>query len=522
MDEQSREDSIRRQLGKRIAKFRLDDADTRKLKRRLQNSLNILPRREKGRILRDIDRERLSRRDFLKLLGFGVGGAALASAGSHYYMDRASRYLDTVTGYQAAGDYNVPGDEPIDRSAMTERELDISDGEDLYEYVASGDPGELLVVPPGEYEWSSSFRPGQSNFGVRGEGDLDVTINVPAGVGHGTEWNLFGPTEDNYLFENFVIDSDGTACPHAQNTRSGDGLFHRLRYLTKEGEDRDHSHAGKTFSAHTSGGSHLMLDTITYHNRGSIGYRSHGFMFASSEGDLTVRNCKITGFSDNGVYTRMTGAMLVENCVFANNTPSDIRIGGDNEEVRNCTFYMDTGRANELYDLDGGRGPVNTAGVVADQAERASDGGYVENCSFIIEETPNAAGAFRWLNNNDWLEISNCQVMLNDSGVPGIGATGGRAREVTLEEVVFVTENSSGAIAARNIADTFTTSNVCVSDGIDAGALNPDSTDCSFDGDDAHAFPEDDDFSFVDEAGKVGQAVGDDNGNGNGLNLDPC
>ncbi|PSP78981.1 hypothetical protein BRC81_05770 [Halobacteriales archaeon QS_1_68_20] len=180
---------------------------------------------------------------------------------------------------------------------------------------------------------------------------------------------------------------------------------------SQEGESRFY------VGAENSGG-HVMIDGVGCLNRGTISYSNNGdrIVWCSRSGDLTIRNCKGSGFGDNIIYTRMSGAMTVENCVFANATPSCIRVGGDDEEVRDSTFYMDTTRT-EVYETDGN---VNTSFIMADNRQNASNGGYVQSCSFVVRTTPNATGAIRMFDNR-WLDVQDSQFLLDQGDVPGIG-----------------------------------------------------------------------------------------------------
>ncbi len=441
--------------------------------------------------------------DFGRAGGVGKGGSIPRREFFGGVLGAASLALAPVAGtargsgaLRSGSPWRPPEDEPIDRAAMTPRRLQINPGDDLSQHVLEADSGELLVVPPGSYAWNHPVLITRDHFGVCGEGDLDVTIRIPGGVGHDARWHLFTNNGHNFLFENLVIESEGTACPRCASAGGGDGLFHRLQFRTKEGPDFSFAEPGKVFAASTRAGAHLMLDSITYHNRGNLTYRSHGFLWASSPGDLTVRNCVITGFSDNGVYTRMPGRMTVQNCVFANITPSAIRIGGDNEVVRHCTFWMDTSRG-QLHNLDASQGgtAVNTSGIMADRRERASDGGTVEHCSFLVLRTPFATGAVRMFDNRR-LTLRHCQFLLNQSNIPAIGVQN-PVDELRVEHCVFVTENASGATVARPIRGRYRASGNAIGPGLVPGALAADAPAVAFDWDRAHRFPDDADFRFL-------------------------
>ncbi|RQH00253.1 right-handed parallel beta-helix repeat-containing protein [Natrarchaeobius oligotrophus] len=379
--------------------------------------------------------------------------------------------------------------EAADPSAMSERTLDVSDGDDLSSHVSNSSNGELLVVPEGTYKWNSRVSFSRRNWGIRGDGD--VTIMIPSSWGtNGRQEFLLNVTGDNVLVENLTFDSDG---------RPGVGMrcivdtvaSIRDIHIANDGPrtwDVAHTRAFAVGAGSSNG--HVELDGITIHNNGNIAQYNGGHsrvgVWCSRSGRLTVRNSVFSGFPNNAIYTRMPGEMLVENCVFANNSPSSIRLGGDNEVVRNCTFYGD-------FSLDGttssypGRGVTNASGIMADRRERASDGGTVEDCSFIYRDVSNATGAVRMFDNRR-LTVENCQFLLDQSNVPGVGIQ--RRTTVDVSDCIFDTENDSGASALGGSSSNYgTVRNISVSPGLSNGAASADRDDLEFDWDRAHDYP---------------------------------
>ncbi len=438
----------------------------------------------------------VDRRTYLKYAASAAGAAtAVGGAGEL----AAANHVGELEPPATASD--VPDDEPVDRSAMTERRLDVNDGEDLSSYVANSSSGELLVVPEGTYTWSGEVQQSKDDWGIRGEWGGQVTIEVPDGWGiddGGILLNLYSC--DNVLVENLYFDTDvdgGRACPAFRSIVDSTALHHHLVWLCGGTTTSSDGGESRFYVGAENAGGHVMIDGGVCHNRGTISYANNGDRIAwcSRDGKLTVRNCKASGFGDNIIYTRMAGEMVVENCVFANATPSCIRVGGDNETVRNSTFYMDVS-GSELYETGGN---VNTSFIMADNRQSAANGGYVENCSFVVRDTPNATGAIRMFDNR-WLDIQDSQFLLDQSDIPGIGVQN-EVDDLWLDATAFATENGSGATAAESISGTYHTTDVCVHDGLDLGAISPDTTACGFDWSQAHEFPQEDDFTIPDEPG---------------------
>ena len=421
--------------------------------------------------------------------GFLKGAAAVAAATGLSSMAAGATGEETrtssLTTSVQSSDFSPPADEPIDRSAMTERHLNVSDGEDLSTYLENSSPGELLVVPPGDYEWSGQVSHSYDDWGVQGDPDADgeATIWLDDGWGYGGDGILLNLNGNNTLIENIRLDSTGRTSPGFRLDPSGGNALAHYIIDYAPGPTDSSIEGNNTFLLGGSAPGHIMIDRCVQHQRATIAYdnSSQSFLWCATDVELTVRRCKASGMGDNIVYTRMPGPMTVENCVFANTTPSSIRLGGDNEVVRNCTFWLDTD-GRELYETDG---LVNTRSIAPDNASGASNGGHVENCSFICESTPSASGVIASIGDNTWLDIEDCQFLLNQGDIDGI-VMGGAS--VTVENTEFVTTNDSGATAGA--AGSFTTSNVGVDTGLDSGSIAPDYTNVSFDWDDAHDFPD--------------------------------
>ncbi|RQG90181.1 right-handed parallel beta-helix repeat-containing protein [Natrarchaeobius halalkaliphilus] len=429
----------------------------------------------------------LDRRSLLKWTGTAVG-AVLATSGA-------------ATAQSARSE-----PEAADPDAMSERVLDVSDGDDISSHVSNSSNGELLVLPEGTYEWNSRIALSRRNWGIRGDGD--VTIMLPENWGtNGRQEFFMNVTGDNVLIDNLTFDSDGRPGVGMRCIVDNVASIRNVHIANDGPRTWDVAHTRAFAVGAESSGGHMELDGITIHNNGNIAQYNGGHsrvgIWCSRSGRLTVRNSVLAGFPNNAIYTRMPGEMLVENCVFANNSPSSIRLGGDNEVVRNCTFYGD-------HDLDGstssypGRGSTNASAIMADRRERASDGGLVEDCSFVYRDVTNATGAVRMFDNR-YLSVENCQFMLDQSDVPGIGIQ--RSTSVDVSDCIFDTENDSGASALGGSAGNYgSVENISVSPGLSSGPASADRDDLEFDWDDAYDYPN----PSFDGSGDDGQSGDDD------------
>ncbi|WP_243645181.1 right-handed parallel beta-helix repeat-containing protein [Natrarchaeobius chitinivorans] len=438
----------------------------------------------------------LRRRSYLKWAGTAAGAAFATSASAA-----------ASSGGAVSNDPEV-----ADLGQMSERRLSISEGEDLSAYVANASGGELLVVPEGTYEWNRTLSFSRRNWGIRGDGD--VTIMVPGRRGHGTKNDyVLNTSGENVFFANLTFDSSGRPATGFRCIVNRRAEFRNITVASDGPRTWNQSQTNMFNVGAESSSGEVLLDGIVAYNNGNIsqynGGQSRIGIWCSRSGKLTVRNSVISGFPNNGIYTRMPGEMEIDNCVFANNNVSSIRLGGSNEVVTNCTFYLDVSRDDTTH--AGGRGNANAGAITADNRGRASNGGYVRDCSFVVQNIPNSTGAIRFLDNN-WIQVEDCQFLLDQRDVPGVGWN--NHGSVHLRNLVFDTENGSGATVAARGGNYSTVEDVCASSDLSDGAINTSSRGCSFDWDQAHDYPnpsfenrDDGDSGNEDEEPRLGNTI---------------
>ncbi|MFP8954775.1 right-handed parallel beta-helix repeat-containing protein [Natrialbaceae archaeon A-arb3/5] len=417
------------------------------------------------------NRRILRRRSYLKLAGTAAGAVFATSA--------------SAAASSGTGVSSDPAVADLDR--MSERTLSISDGDDLSAHVANASGGELLVVPEGTYEWNRTLSFSRQNWGIRGDGD--VTIMVPGRRGHGTKNDyVLNTSGDNVFISNLTFDSDGRPATGFRCIVNQRAEFRNITVASDGPQSWNDSQTNMFNVGAESSNGEVLLDGIVAYNNGDIaqynGGQSRIGIWCSRSGKLTVKNSVLSGFPNNGIYTRMPGEMEIDNCVFANNNVGSIRLGGSNEVVKNCTFYLDVSR--DETDTSTGRGNLNAGAITADNRGRASNGGYVRDCSFVVQNMPNSTGAIRFLDNN-WIEVEDCQFLLDDGGVSGVGWN--NSGSVRLRNVTFDTENGSGATVASGGGRYPTVENVSASSDLRSGSINVSTDDYQFDWDQAHDYP---------------------------------
>jgi hypothetical protein len=127
---------------------------------------------------------------------------------------------------------------------------------------------------------------------------------------------------------------------------------------------------------------------------------------ASSEGDLTFRDCEIAGFPDNGLYaSASTGNVTVEGGHYRNNAIANVRVG-DGALVRNVRVTAD-------YPGDGYE---NTRGI------RLREGGSarVESCTVELLSARISDGAITVATHMREAEIVDTTIRIDIEGVAAV------------------------------------------------------------------------------------------------------
>lgn len=157
--------------------------------------------------------------------------------------------------------------------------------------------------------------------------------------------------DDGETFENKIIDF------------SNGNYFSLLAHEVSDWEIRNvafvgqHAHDQHTIIVRNDGGPGLVENV--YMAEGSIRpdqYSSHGqsgiFVHRDHEGHVTIRNCNIQDWPNNGIYANPPyyedgGTVRIESCLSANNSVSNFRIGSSGSEIVDSVAYNDS---NGQYD----------------------------------------------------------------------------------------------------------------------------------------------------------------------------
>ncbi|WP_101294291.1 right-handed parallel beta-helix repeat-containing protein [Halegenticoccus soli] len=237
-------------------------------------------------------RASISRRAYLG----AVGVASLTAIGPTVASGDEGAYENVVNIVEAGADNT--GEEPID---------------DVFAEVAADDT--LVKFPEGTYVANSLILYGLTNFAMVGEGDATL---VP-GDDYDPELWIAGGEVENLRIENFTVDNTAEGVGPEFDISAYDGLV--LRDIRKVGR---HGRSGIAFAFQIlrSDGSGLIENVVATDGGDSVG------VYLNSEGPVTVRNCHLERFANNGLYaSNSTAPITVEGGTFRNNNVAQVRLG---------------------------------------------------------------------------------------------------------------------------------------------------------------------------------------------------
>lgn len=378
----------------------------------------------------------------------------------------------------------TPG--PVDTSTMTRRTLQQSVTE-VSHVLNMIEDGHLLEIPEGRYRWGGTAVITGSNWGI--SCDPNTVFEVPPGLGDGSSGLLLrtvvqNDVADNFLLENLTFECADRSAPGmrlgVENSAHVDGLRYDLNGPTSVQTQQN----GVSAFVEDSDGT-LLIEDYRQFNNGDIGGYASGesrvgiFVGQRNRGTVRLGNPVLGGFPNNACYvSRQPGRVLIEGGLLANNNVSAVRLSGG-VEVRGTTIFVDTDAYTD------GPGQIqgdqhNTRGVWGDNRGAGSDGGLVEDVSFVLNNYRNSSGMIDILENPQ-ITAEECQLALNDD----IIAINGTEGTIQLRETA-VDGTSRGSFAG--VGSISGTGN-SVSPDIYEGAIPVDS-DCCYEFDWTATHPE--------------------------------
>ncbi|WP_276301578.1 hypothetical protein [Halorussus lipolyticus] len=373
-----------------------------------------------------------------RLLGWASGAGVTALAGCPAVPDDADS--DTRSDSSGAGE-DADSDRPdsdLAESVPTSADVPVSAGDfdravnaveaganpeaeepidDLLNEFAWGDEEVLLVFPDGRYRVGGVSLSGPGRFGMVAESDADPTL-VPAGPSDeiGPALLQFLDVED-FLFEGFTLDfrREGFG-GKVHVTTGGDLAIRNLRVRGQYPADASGFHLAVESSSGTG-----LVENVSVPGGGPQGGRSIGtFVDRRHAGELTLRNCVLQNFPNNGLYASAPGGdgslkgyggvVRVVGGLYRNNNIANVRLGGQGAVARNVTIVVD--RVPPYNRL-------NARGLLF----RNGTGHRVENCRIVLgEEAGESLGAIVFNPDAGRVFVRNTDIEMDRDGIPAVYA----------------------------------------------------------------------------------------------------
>lgn len=346
----------------------------------------------------------MSRRSYLGIVAATVSSQTTGSATAN------GKYEHVVDIVEAGADNT--GREPID---------------DVFHDHAADDT--LIEFPEGTYRANKLGLYRLSHFAMVGN---DATL-VPGDDYDRGEW-IAGAETDGLRIENFTIDNTETGKAPRVHVSAYDRLV--VRDIHKKGY-QDAGGTAFNFWILDSDGTGL-LERISAPDGGEgVGIYIHG----DCKGAMTVRNCRIEYFENNGLYGSYgTAPVGVEGGTFRNNNVAQVRLGSPGSYVKNATLVVD-----EPVPPD--RGVINMRGV------RIADGPgpvTVEDCDITMKQAE-GSGAIVGAYDGGSFDVRNTRIYVGEDYTT-IGSDGSRtSRGVFVDNA---TEEAPGERTFENVSIT--------------------------------------------------------------------
>ena len=222
----------------------------------------------------------------------------------------------------------------------------------------------------------------------------------------------------------------------------------------------------------------LTVENFVAQNRGIMGAYNRGkgrtgvWIGRSNTGTVTMRNCHVSGFPNNGLYTSRThGVVQVEGGVFRNNDISQVRLGSEGSYVEGAFMEVDPAKSKSPNPED----MLNGRGVRIESGPIKTGGVTVRDCDIVIADGDVSEGGVIVAPSGGEFEVVDTRIRVDSGWVSGVRAkrptSGGYAppwpRHARLKNVsVTGGDSSAPAVVLEGRPDSTVTS-CCIEQGGD-------------------------------------------------------
>lgn len=351
---------------------------------------------------------------------------------------RYSDEFDTVVDAVQAGADPTGGD-PID---------------ELLEEVAADDT--LLWFPAGSYLLPKVELAGYDHLGIVGALDGRPTFVAPANSCRDDDPHVqFGQVTD-FLLEGMEFDFRQPGAGGAINViASGDAT---VRDVTAQGSCSRQITMFRMDVRSPEGVG--LVENFRARHVDDSGWMTGAYVGKDHSGEVTFRNCELTGFTDNGLYGSAPGAagggggtVHIEDGEFRNNNVSNIRLGTAGSSARGSTVVVESAPSAKS---------VNIRGV---RFRRGADQ-VVEDCEIRFgPDVTSSFGAVVYHADNGGARVADSTITMDSDGIPAVQAvyhSGGSDRAPTFRNLRIDGDASRGYAVMVNGRDGTTFENCTI------------------------------------------------------------
>lgn len=356
--------------------------------RSLRRNVRAIPDRKLDGMVEHRQEEDISRRTFLKLLGFGASGAVISASGVGYFMNqKIFDGRDHVTGYASVG--GMTFDTVL--NAVDDLGMDPNGNSAVDGIIESNVADNTLIeFPPGEYLWTDFIgSPSPTNWGFRGTGSSHTDAQFVFPTGGPAEKRMFWFRGDGFVWQNMSLQftEDSTTGADFVVSPQNQALIEDIEWLGLIPDDDTLGHnqiLGVDVSS-TDGVFTIRRPTVLtggempgYPN-GTAGIRVN----APHNGEVIIENADMRNMGSSPFRsTHPEGVLTVRGGFFKNNCNTNLRLGaGDHptkvSSIRSSTVVLDG-------NVPSGRSLTSTQAVRLDTTGNGYGGTNIEDCDIIV------------------------------------------------------------------------------------------------------------------------------------------
>lgn len=270
----------------------------------------------------------------------------------------------------------------------------------------------LLSFPPGDYRLPQIELTDYDHLGIAAAREERPTFVAPANSCHNTDPHIQFAKVTQFLLEGFDFDFQRDGAGGAINViASGDAT---VRDVTARGSCKRQITMFRMDIRNPEGVG--LVENFRAQNVEDSGWMTGAYVGLHHSGEVTFRNCELSGFTDNGLYGSAPGAeggggtVHTEGGEFRNNNVSNIRLGTAGSSARGDTIVVESPPDAESVNLRGVR-------------LRRGAGQVVEDCEIRFgPDVTRSFGTVVYHSDNGGALVADSTITMDSPRIPAIQA----------------------------------------------------------------------------------------------------